>query len=373
MRKYIKLDNHSNGEGVAKLKSFFSPDVVYIPLEDNFKIKLKDKKVLKGEFVSNKNYSYVSGNACGFKNCLTVSGVKRCLVIENDYKEQSKKIKKLTEEELNSYLESSLKLKLNSNETSLIFSIVEDEPYIYTFSMLVNNYFRDLLDTLEYLKVKFSYDNVYVVIKECEKKNIENLISTLGIYPFIKLVTVPNIYPILNTNYLFEVLNIKSGTILNPEEIYIINNVLQNKRVVTEKFLSIVGVNIKPVVVNVKLGSNVRDILKFLKIKYENYDIYLNGCISGKKIANLDDLIVTGDLRALVINEKLIENSSKCISCGLCFSSCPVGINPKYIYENHNISKEYLEKCIKCGLCNYVCPSHIDLKAVVEREDNNEN
>ena len=239
--------------------------------------------------------------------------------------------------------------------------------------MLVNNYFQELLDTIDYIKEMFNYQNFYIVIKDNEKKNIENLISTLGMYPYIKLVTIPNVYPILRTDYLFNVLNIKEGIVLNPEEVFEINNVLRYKKNVTEKYLSISGLDIKPCVINVKLGSKVSDVLKLAKVKVDDYDIFLNGCISGKKVVALDDLIVTKDLRALVFNKKDELVTANCINCGLCKAYCPAGINPKYIYENRmNVSQECLDKCLKCGLCNYVCPSYIDLKSVIEAGEKDE-
>ena len=374
MRKLMKLELNSLSSVAPKLKKYLSPDYVFIPLEDNFKLNLKDnKKVLKGEYITDKAVSYVSGSACGIKNCLTSKGVQRCLVVENDFKEQGKKIKKLANENMFNYLSNELSIKLQDKSGNLIFSIIEDEPLIYTYSMLVNNYFQELLDTIDYIKETFNYQNFYIVIKDNEKKNIENLISTLGMYPYIKLVTIPNVYPILKTDYIFNSLSLKDGIILNPEEVFEINNVLRLKKHVTEKYLSISGVDIHPCVINVKLGSKVSDVLKLVKVKVDDYDIFLNGCISGKKVVSLDDLIVTKDLRALVFNKKDELKTLKCINCGLCKAYCPAGINPKYIYENRiNVSQAYLDKCLKCGLCNYVCPSYIDLKQVIETGEKDE-
>ncbi|MBQ4583494.1 MAG: 4Fe-4S dicluster domain-containing protein [Bacilli bacterium] len=375
MRKLMKLETNIMTIGTPKLKNYLSPDYVYVPLEENFKLNLKEnKKVLKGDFITDASVSYVSGSACGIKKCLTVNGIKSCLVIENDFKEQNKKIKKMSNEEMLKYLRTDLSKKLQKKSTNLIFSIIEDEPLVYTYSMLVNNHFQDLLDTIDYLNDLEKFKNIYIVIKDNEKKNIENLISTLGIFPYIKLVTVPNVYPILNTDYLYNILNIKEGIILNPEEVYEINNVLRCKKNVTEKYLSISGTDIKSCVINVKLGTKVSEILRFAKIKNNDCDIFLNGCISGNKVTQLDELIVTKDLRALVFNKKEEEKTAKCISCGLCKAYCPAEINPKYIYENSKIvSKKYLDKCLKCGLCNYVCPSYINLKAAIEVGELNDN
>ena len=53
---------------------------------------------------------------------------------------------------------------------------------------------------------------------------------------------------------------------------------------------------------------------------------------------------------------------NKCINCGLCVSSCPVGINPKYMkFNDNNKSREYKSKCVNCGICSYICPSKITL------------
>ena len=374
MRKFIKIAP-DDCKISFNVKSYLSPDYIYLPLEDNMNIVLnEDRHVLKGEFINNNQVSYVSGKACGIMECLTYKGRQKCLIVENDYNEQNKSLKAINENGLLKFLSPKLKDKLVCSSVNLVFSIIEDEPLVYTYSMIINNHYQELLDTIKFLNNNVKYKNIFIVIKDNEKKNIESLINTLGIYPDLKLVVVPNVYPILNTDYLKNLLNIDDYVLLNPEDLMEINNTLRMKKIMADKYITISGDNMKPFVVNVKIGVKMIEVLDYFQISWNDRDVYLNGPISGKKIINMDDLIITKDVRAISLLKKENSVSQNCISCGMCKNYCPVNINPKYIFENKtNISQEYLNKCIKCGLCTYICPSNIDLKSVIEGGETNEN
>ena len=113
-------------------------------------------------------------------------------------------------------------------------------------------------------------------------------------------------------------------------------------------------------VIRVNVGTNLNDILNELNISTKN-DIILNGLLSGIHIKNTN-FIIDEKVRSVFITKLEKYKEKKCINCGLCFSICPVNINPKYMYFNKDKKAlDYKEKCINCGLCSYNCPSKINL------------
>ena len=91
----------------------------------------------------------------------------------------------------------------------------------------------------------------------------------------------------------------------------------------------------KSIIINTKLYVSLKELLnEFVKFNTNEYDIYLNGYIGGKKIDNLEDIIITRDINSIVINKKENILETKCINCGACIKVCPKNINVKRCYFN---------------------------------------
>ena len=107
-------------------------------------------------------------------------------------------------------------------------------------------------------------------------------------------------------------------------------------------------------VVKVKYGANIGEMLKeCVKVELEDKDVYLNNFMRKVKCPNIEDLIVTDNIKTIFIFNHEDEKVSKCIKCGMCLDICPLGIN--------SLAKHLDPNCIRCGLCNHVCPANINL------------
>ena len=183
-----------------------------------------------------------------------------------------------------------------------------------------------------------------------------SIINQLGTYPNIELKLLNDLYPIGIKKILVKELIRKKETpiVLDVNDVYNIYKILRKNKPVTQKLVTFSGnVLNKSKVINCKLGSSIAEIInEEFKVKDDNYDIIINGLMSGYKIDNLN-AIITQNIQSVFLMKPLKCKKNNCINCGNCSSYCPVGANPRTGYK--------MEKCIKCGICSYICPAKIKL------------
>ena len=106
------------------------------------------------------------------------------------------------------------------------------------------------------------------------------------------------------------------------------------------------------------------DLVKtFYQTSLDDYDIYVNGIMQGKKMP-IEDLIVTEDFLGLVIMKKQEKKIYECIKCGKCNAVCPIHSKPILAYKQRK-----KVPCIECGLCSYVCPAFIPLRKYLSGDE----
>lgn len=370
----------------SKLEEFLNPDYVYIPLPEDFNLQLSNEtKVMKNDVLFEKNgkstFSPISGIVKNISNDLKINNQDvRCLVIENNFKEDIKQnkwatkyINKYSKQELIELLRKYMPelQKLNDEKTILINGIDQEETE-KNYSFIINNKSDKLLETADALSNILKIDNVIFAINNKDSNNVINLTSNIGTYPNIRLKLLPDVYPIGFKDILMKnVLSkkeIENGVIyLTVEDLINIYNVLKRRKPITEKYITIGGNCIKEsVVVNTKIGVKIADLIKnTCEIINDEYYVVVNGLISGITLESLNS-IVTFDIRSIFLNTLSKEREKECINCGLCTLKCPVGLNPKYIKEHKKADRS---RCINCGLCSYICPSKINFKECLNNHE----
>lgn len=373
MQKQFILKDEINNSFLSK--DYLSPDYIFMPLFGHIEGIRQDDTVSKGQSLNKQVYSSVSGKVKGIKECQVLDRKVKCLAIQNNYKEKKIRLtKKLKKNLLLENLDNDLIDILNIDTKNLVLNTVSDESRIFNNSVIIDVYYQDILNALDILKDEFDYDNIFIIIKDTNRNNIDKFINIIGSFPEIKLITVPNVYPINNTSYINHLLNIDNSSIVKISDLYKIMYLFNHSIKCCEKYLTINYFD-NSFLINVKIGTMVSELFKYLNIELKsNYSYFINGLIGGTKIDNINDLIVSESLEAIYITESKPLKSYNCIKCGNCARYCPVNIDPKYIKDHRNkVSQDYLNKCIKCGLCNYVCPAYIDLRKIIEGSDKNEN
>ncbi len=364
----IKIEKDKSIVPNEEITYFLNPDYIYIPIK-NITVKQNEFIYKKQIIGKNKEYSQVSGKVFGTRKCNIMKHWQRTLVIANDYREyckniQNKKISfnipnllKLVENDKRLYN----LVKSNKKFNNIVISVVNDDPYVYNKIYLLKENIKEILDFLEKLRLLYKSGNNMLIIKNNEAFVIDKCLKVIGSYPSIKLSLVSDEYLLENKSVLKEKLRLDGDTLyLDIKDIVKMINLFKNNKETT-KLITISGNNVLVnKVLRVKINTSLKEIIdKFIEIKSQKYDIYINGLLRGFKLDNLNDFIVTEEVEAINIMKKNVYRESKCIKCGKCIAVCPFLVNP--------VTLENKEKCIQCGLCTYICPCYINLKERLEK------
>ncbi len=381
MKKLIKLLKDKELNYLNQINDFIDPTCIYVPKDNNYQI---NDFIYKNTYISNVASS-ISGQIVKEETKKYNNEDVLCYQIINDFKENYKnKIRKKiiqNKEDLINYLDLFHlnviidKIKKITNLKNIVICAIDEECYSFNEYMYLSNYYTEIITTTNYLLELFTIKNGYIVTKNTDSESIKKVKSILGTYPKIKMKLLPDQYLISYPNYLCDYLNINKDEtlIFNTYEILILYNALFKNKVLNDKLITISGNNIvKSLIIKTRIGTPLKEIIdKFIEIKDNNYNIYINGLYMGYQINKIDDVIISPLIHTIIINKPVKKEVSDCINCGACYKVCPVNINVKKCYFEKRISK----KCLGCGLCSYICPANLKLKEVVKdgvyEEENN--
>jgi len=375
MKNLIKI-NEKEINIVNKINEFKNPLHIYIPILKQRTFKLNDY-IFKNTYFDDL-ISSISGNITGIKKIFYKNKRVEALEITNDFKEnvskKRKKVKIKNKEELilllNDYHLNEIvdKIEYLDNLNNLVVSSIDDEIYsVKEFLRLANNH-TEILETTDNLLNILNINYGIIATKNTNFKSIKNVKSIIGTYPNLKITLVPDKYLIGKKEFLCDFLNLKKENtlVLTTSDIYKIYNVIKKAKDINENLITVSGDAIeKSLIINVRLYTSLEEIInEYINIISNEYEVYLNGYLSGKKISDIKEIVITKDIHSIVINKKSLEEETDCINCGACMRICPLNINVKKCYFNKLSHK----KCIGCGLCNFICPSNIDLKKIVKSD-----
>ncbi|MDD4808569.1 MAG: electron transport complex subunit RsxC [Bacilli bacterium] len=391
------------------------PKTVYIPLissnDENITILVKkDDYVFKGSVVGRRKGNYkmpihssVSGRVMGFEEHTYLHGEKvKCVVIENDFKEKMENrvtprtaINKFTKEE---FVEKLLNhgvigqggggfptyAKFNSDKkiTTLIINAVECEPYITADFMLFKEKCEEILEAIDAIVEINNIDEAIIATKKSNYTLNKLLMNFLGTYLKIKLLNVPNLYPMgweralikEVTGVEYDKLPIEKGiVVINSSTAHSIYEALKLDKPVIERVVTFTGEMLKePQNVLVKVGTPVSEVIESIGGYKRNKEIVFvaGGPMMGTALPT-DDLVVSPNMNCiLVLKEIKTVTRTECLRCGKCVKVCPVKLSPVLIRDSLNniddLDSYNADRCIECGLCSYICPAKINIRQAVK-------
>ena len=373
MRKLIKLDRIYDIKFASKIFSFMDPDRIYVPIEDGYElIKKQNSKVLKNEAILEnklkKIKSSISGKIIGTTNLICDGALKECIVIENNYEENTKeiknKIKGVTTEDIISTLTSLnfddyLNIIRTRNISNIVVNGLEDEPYIENNPYILQFYANEILKMTDAFSDTFKIKNSYIAIKSNDTENINLFLSKIGTYTNINLSLIEDKY-LLGTNFfLLENMGLSENSlVISAKDMLSIYNGLVYSDFKDNTFITIASPYLeKSYVVNVKIGTLLSNVFQKLNIDIKDALYIYNGLMTGYEI-DYKKCVITNNTTAVLIIPNENEEVKKCNLCGMCYKICPVKVNPKNVMDTGKKSKN----CIDCGLCTYMCPCKINLR-----------
>lgn len=413
--KGIKIEqNKEMSKGQVMIYS--KPKYIYIPLivggsADITVLVKKGDYVCKGQIVARRKgpltiplLSSVSGTVIEFEEKLHHTGkMIKSIKIENDFKERveekvetKKDISQYTKEEFLERIHDSgivglggagfptyIKYQTNNPIKTLIVNAVECEPYITTDYTVGVNHAEEILETIDSIMEIFNIEEALIGIKKNNIQLIEALNTCIGTYVHIKLITVPNHYPMgwekllvqTLTHQTYDKLPIEKGIIVNNiSTIYAIYQALKLGNPLTDRVITVTGEMVKhPSNILVKIGTPICEIIEAIGGLKRAKEILLiaGGPMMGNTLQS-DEWVLTPDVTGIVVlrkQEPTIEQT--CIRCGKCVNVCPAHIEPVLIKdmceEKEAIKKLEVNRCIECGLCSYICPAKIKVREYVKK------
>ena len=265
-------------------------------------------------------------------------------------------------------------LKYQYDASTLIVNMMECEPYVMADYAVSINYIKEIREILVYLLENQSYNEVIIAYPNNQRKLKEVLTTTFKEDDGIRLISLPNLYPLGWEKMLvratvhkdYQDKPIEVGCIVsNIQTIYAMYKAYFLNIPLYERVITVITKDYKQNVL-VRNGMKVKEVLKYLKIPYENKKIILGGLMMGK-LATPNTIISLKNNSIFCIEDETLKESY-CIRCGKCTNTCPVKLQPVLIKEQFNmesLKRLHPEKCIECSICSYICPARIPLKNIV--------
>ena len=392
----IKLLKHKK-ETMNKLDEFLKPKYVYFKIEETDTLLVKEKEKVKcGEkIIKTKFDSFIHSSVSGKVDSIVEkvdykNNKEKFIKIENDFKDTNdfKENKNLTKDKFISLLKENgivglggagfptyIKYNVDNLET-LIINAVECEPYITADYITCFNHTKEIIKTLNIIDKIYNLKEIFIAIKINNRNLKEKIIPIISKYPKIKLIEVPNLYPmgwekslvryIKHTDY--NKLPIEKNIVVsNASTIYSIYEAINGKPLI-EKIVTVSGNSINnPTNIKIKIGTEFSELKEIFK-GYNEKDITLvsGGPMMGEAIST-DDFVIPNNLNCIIALKKCKQiDPITCLRCGKCSDHCPAKISPVLVKDNINNKEELkrldVNRCIECGICSFVCPSKINLR-----------
>ena len=167
--------------------------------------------------------------------------------------------------------------------------------------------------------------------------------------------------------------------VFNVATAFTVRAALVEGRPVTHRAVTVSGGAVaRPRNLWVPIGTPLRCLLESAGgLKEKPAVILTGGPMTGTVQTDLEVPVVknTNALLCLTAQEHggAEQPETVCVRCGHCVSSCPMNLNPVFVYrairlgERERLPQLHLEDCMECGCCTYVCHSHIPLEELVHQ------
>lgn len=296
-------------------------------------------------------------------------------------------------------------LKLNCKVEYFIINGLECEPLLQSDKYIMRNKSDEIIQAAEEIGRAIEAEHIIIGLKEEYHEEIEALKTSIKRFNSkVKLHLSRVFYPAGDEQILvYEVtgrtippggipLNV-GAVVSNVGTVFNIFEALEEK-MVTYKFVTVIGEILTPSITKVPIGTKVKDVLdKCGGTLIKDYSLIMGGPMMGRKISKdqIEDRVITKTDGAIIVipeNHYLIQREkvtiehmknqakSACIQCHFCTDMCPrnlIGhpLNPHKIMRSialNDLNNEAVKQaiiCCECGICEmYACPMGLSPKRI---------
>ena len=263
-------------------------------------------------------------------------------------------------------------LDTQSSLNTIIINGLGKDLLIGINQLIVKTEFESLKSGIEYLRESTGASKIMMVVSSDVSSQAEKTGADVKVIESIYPDTLPEI---VIKNVLGMVVPIGKSCeemgvgFINAETVLAIGDAITKGKIPVNKIMTVIKSDYTTVNVSARIGTHIKEILDVLDIEMHHGDrLILGGPMMGHTIYS-EDVPVSWDTDAIMVQDKNqinLSSDSHCFNCGECVRACPAKIPINMlvrVLENglyEEAAKEYdLLSCIECGLCSYVCPAHI--------------
>lgn len=395
----------------------FEPDLVTIPFSQHIgapnealvtvgELVKKGQAIAKSDaFVSGQVHASISGRVTDIREVPAAwGGSQQAIVIERQLKSPTAEV--LLPDELDVFSKiraagivglggatfpSHVKLSPQEHHTIeyVVLNGTECEPFLSSDDYLMQQESAKILQGGEIIRKHLGAESLLVSIETDTPQALRKMRQTaqkLGL-EHCEIIPVPITYPqggegqlietLLGREIPFGGLPADIGVVLfNVATAFAIGEAVQERKVLTRRYLTVCGRVQTPQVLSFPLGTRVRDIIDFCGGPSEPLaKVLLGGPMMGKALTDLDTPLTKGSNGLVLLGNDDISHSVEqpCIRCNRCVAVCPVRLEPQNIDLAYRAGDLYTcdqlvaTRCINCGCCTYVCPARRNLAANITK------
>ena len=279
--------------------TYLSPEFIYIPFDNMETLRIKkSKNVYHNMSLGTRNdgtqiFSPVSGRIIGVKEMDFKNNRYNSLVIENNFidkKEVLNPLRNVSKLKKSEIVESLNKYGLGKNlnsKTTLVVNSLYDKKYDLKDMVINYESYEEILEAIDEFMNVFNIKNCYI----CVDKNDLYSISAYEKYinAFLNICMVHSNKKFRNNN---------NVAFYNVEDILAIHKAMCLDYMYDNTIITINDGD--TTIVKVKLYTSLYELLKALKISFNNKYVY----VDKKEINNIKDFVIDRDVRSVIVRDK---------------------------------------------------------------------
>ena len=260
---------------------------------------------------------------------------------------------------------------------SLLVNAVECEPYLTTDYHSIKNDAEYLLKGAQILVKALGADQAVIAFKVNKEDMKAKILELLPNYENVKIVEVPDAYPMGWERTLvrqvfkkeYNALPSEAGVVVNNAQTVIsLGHALLDGEPLHHRLVTVSGDGVvNPNNVICPIWTPANEVIEACG-GYVDADINLipGGPMCGKAVLK-DEFALAPQMGSLTVLKAVKYEQQACLRCGECTMNCPSGLQPVEIQiavKKGDVERMLALKaksCVECGMCSYVCPSHIDV------------